>query len=171
MDPARTPAVKSVHSRNVIGVFADRHAAGAAVRFLEHAGFPPDHIAIVSRDVRKAREVSASRSPEGAIVGALLGAAIFAIFLWLGGPVMLSNGVVLVLGLVGFLVAGIAIGTLTGRARLFVADRVEPYEEAVEAGETLVSVHVSDDERDRARSLLREAGALSIPEEGTVEAA
>jgi phosphohistidine swiveling domain-containing protein len=84
---------------------------------------------------------------------------------------MWSNGVALVLGLAGFLVAGIAIGTLTGRGRLFMAERAERYEDAVEAGETLVSVHVSDGERDRARSLLREAGALSVPEEGTVEAA
>jgi hypothetical protein len=163
--------VKAVHSRNVIGVFADQHAARAAVRFLEHAGFPADHIGVVSRDVRKAREVSASRSPQGAIAGAVLGAAIFSIFIWLGGPVMWSNGVALVLGLAGFLVAGIAIGALTGRGRLFMAERAEPYEDAVDAGETLVSVHVSDAEHDRARSLLREAGALSIPEEGTVEAA
>jgi hypothetical protein len=163
--------VKDVHSRNVIGVFGDAHSARAAVRFLEHAGFSPDHIAVVSRDVRKAREVSASRSPQGAVVGAILGAATFAMFIWLGGPVMWSNGVALALGLAGFLVAGVAIGWLTGRGRLFVADRAEAYEDAVEAGETLVSVHVSDAERARARGLLREAGAASIPEEGTVEAA
>ena len=163
--------MSDLHSRNVIGVFADGRAARAAVQFLEHAGFSPDHIAVVARDVRKARELSASRSPQGAVVGGLVGAAVFAIFLWIGGPVMWSNGVVLALGLAGFLVAGVAIGTLTGRGRLFVADHSERYEDAVEAGETLVSVHVNDDERERARSLLREAGALSVPEEGTVEAA
>jgi hypothetical protein len=163
--------VNDAHSRNVIGVFADQHGARVAVRSLEQAGFSPDHIAVVARDVRQARELSASRSPQGAIAGAIVAAALFGVFLWLGGPVMLSSGVALVFGLVVFLVAGVAIGALTGRGRLFVADRAEPYEDAVEAGETLVSVHVNDDERHRARELLREAGALSVPEEATVEAA
>jgi hypothetical protein len=159
------------HSRNVVGVFADPHAARAAVRFLEHAGFSPDDVAVVSRDVRKAREVSGSRSPQGAVVGALIGACLFALFMTLGGPVMSSNGAAVVLGLVGFLVAGIAIGTLAGRGRLFVADRGERYEDAVDSGEILVSVHVDAADHGRARRLLREAGALSVPEEGTVEAA
>jgi hypothetical protein len=163
--------MKDAHSRNVIGIFADPGSVRDAVRSLEGAGFSPDHIAVVARDVRKAREVSASRSPQGAIAGAIVAAALFGVFLWLGGPVMLSSGVALVFGVVVFLVAGVAIGALTGRGRLFVADRAEKYEDAVEAGETLVSVHVNEKERDRARELLRKAGALSVPEEGTVEAA
>ena len=163
--------MNDAHSRNVIGIFADPHRARAAVRSLEDAGFSPDHIAVVAHDVRKAREVSASRSPQGAIAGAIVAAVVFGLFVWLGGPAMLSSGVALVMGLVVFLVAGVAIGALAGRGRVFVADRSERYEDAVEAGETLVSVHVNDAERDRARGLLREAGALSVPEEGTVEAA
>ena len=163
--------MKDIHSRNVIGVFADPRGARAAVRYLEYSGFSPDHIAVVARDVRQARELSASRSPQGAIAGAIMAAGLFGLLVWVGGPVMLSSGIALVFGLVVFLVAGIAIGALTGRGRLFVADRAEPYEDAVEAGETLVSVHVNDEERHRARELLRRAGALSVPEEGTVEAA
>ena len=139
--------------------------------FLEHAGFSPDHVAVIARDVRKAREVGPSRSPQGAVIGAVLGVAIFFVFVWIGGPVMWSNGVAFALGLAVFVIAGIAIGVLAGRSRLFVADHAERYEDAIASGETLVSVHVNDDERDRARRLLREAGALSIPEEGTVEAA
>jgi hypothetical protein len=163
--------MKDGHSRNVVGVFADPRAARSAVRFLEHSGFPPDHVAVVSDDVRKAREVSGSRSFPGAFVGGLIAVALFALFVVLGGPVMWSNGVALVLGLAGFLAAGVAIGALAGRGRVFVAERGERYENAVEAGRTLVSVHVTDAERDRARRLLREAGAVSVPEEGTVEAA
>jgi hypothetical protein len=163
--------MKPVHSRNVVGVFTDEHAARAAVRSLEHAGFPPDHVAVISDDVRKAREVSGSRSPQGAFVGGLVGAGLFALFVAMGGPVMWANPAALVLGLAGFLAAGVGIGTLAGRARIFVADSSGRYEAAVELGEPLVSVHVSDSERDRARQLLREAGAVSIREEGTVEAA
>jgi hypothetical protein len=163
--------VDTVHRTNVVGVFADDGAARAAVRFLEHAGFHPDHIAVVSHDVRQAREVSGSRSPQGAVVGGIVGLLVFGAFVVLGGPVMWSNGVAIVLGSAGFVGAGVAIGALAGRGRLFVAERGERYEDAVEAGETLVSVHASADERERARGLLREAGAVSLREEGTVEAA
>jgi hypothetical protein len=155
----------------VVGEFADDRSARSAVRFLEHAGIPADDISVISEDVRRAREISGSRSPQGAVIGAIIGLVIFATFVATGGPVMWSNPVALVLGLTGFAGAGIAIGALAGRGRIFVADRGERYENAVEAGETLVSVHVSETEHDRARRLLREAGAVRLREEGTVEAA
>lgn len=162
----------TAHRRNVVGEFADPHAARSAVRFLEHAGIPADDIAVNSDDVRRAREVSGSRSFQGAAIGAVLGLVVLLTFVVTGGPVMWSNPVALVLGLAGFVGAGLAIGALAGRGRIFVADHGEQrYENAVEAGETLVSVHVSDAERDRARRLLREAGAVRLREEGTVEAA
>ena len=159
------------HRTNVVGVFANDAAARSAVHFLEHAGFQPDHIAVVSEDVRRAREVSGSRSLLGAAVGGVVGLLVLSAFIVLGGPVMSSNGVAVVLGVLGFVGAGVAIGALAGRGRLFVADRGARYEDAIEAGETLVSVHVSDEERERARGLLREAGAAMVREEGTVEAA
>lgn len=159
------------HRRNVVGEFADTHSARAAVRFLEHAGFDPDDVAVITDDPRQARELSGSRSPQGAIVGAVVGLVLFGVFVAIGGPVMWSNVVALVLGLVGFIGAGLAIGTLAGRDRLFVVDRAQRYEAAEDAGDRLVSVSVPDAERDHARRLLREAGAARIREEGTVEAA
>jgi hypothetical protein len=163
--------VNTAHRRNVVGEFADERSARSAVRFLEHAGIPADDISVISDDVRRAREVSGSRSPQGAMIGAILGLIVLGTFVVTGGPVMWSSPVALVLGLVGFVGAGVAIGALAGRGRIFTVDRGERYEDAVEAGETLVSVHVSDAEHDRARGLLREAGAVRLREEGTVEAA
>jgi hypothetical protein len=163
--------VKMAHRRNVVGEFADDHSARSAVRFLEHAGIPADDVSVISDDVRRAREVSGSRSPQGAVIGAIVGLVVLATFVVTGGPVMWSNPVALVLGAAGFVGAGVAIGALAGRGRIFVAERGERYENAIEAGETLVSVHVSDAERERARRLLREAGAVRLREEGTVEAA
>ena len=163
--------MNTAHRRNVVGEFTDGRSARSAVRFLEHAGIPADDISVISEDVRRAREVSGSRSPQGAAIGAVIGLLIFATFVATGGPVMWSNPVALVLGLVGFVGAGVAIGALAGRGRIFVADHGERYETAVEAGETLVAVHVSDAEHDRARRMLREAGAVRLREEGTVEAA
>jgi hypothetical protein len=84
---------------------------------------------------------------------------------------MWSNPVALVLGLAGFVGAGLAIGWLAGRARIFVVDRAARYETAEDIGDRLVSVSVPEHERDRARRALRNAGALRIREEGTVEAA
>lgn len=163
--------MKDRQPENVVGLFADEGAARSAVRFLEHAGFGPDAIAVVTEDVRRAREVSGSRSPQGAVIGGLLGLAVLAAFVAMGGPTMWSNWVALALGAIGFVVAGVAIGTLAGRGRLFVAESGGRYETAVSAGEVLVSVHVANGEQDRARRLLRKAGALNVREEGTVEAA
>lgn len=158
--------------RNVIGAFADPGAAQAAVRFLEHAGFKADDIAVVGAgNVRQAREVTGSRSIPGAMIGAALGLALFAILIIAGGPAMRENGVALVLGLAGFVGAGFVIGTLAGRSRVFVAGRATKYEDAVEGGETLVEVHVPEEERERATRLLREAGAKTVREEKTIESA
>lgn len=161
----------TAHKENVVGVFADGHSARAAVRFLERAGMDPGDVAVVSDNIRQARELSGSRSPQGALVGGLIGLVVFGAFVALGGPVMWSNLVALALGVAGFVGAGVAIGALAGRARLFVAERGARYETAAQAGETLVSVHVPKTDRDRARRLLREAGAVGLREEGTAEAA
>lgn len=163
--------MKAAQAENVIGVFAGEADARAAVRFLEHAGFHPDSVAVVSSDVRRARELTGSRSLQGAALGLLVSLIAFALFVALGGAPMRSSPVALVLGLVVFAVAGTAIGTLAGRGRLFVSERGARYEDTIAAGGTLVSVHVTNGERDRARQLLREAGAVRIQEEGTIEAA
>jgi hypothetical protein len=157
--------------RNVIGEFADAGSARSAVRRLERTGFDPDDIAVITGNPRQARELPGSRSPQGATIGVVIGLLLFAAFIAIGGSVMWSNPVALVLGLAGFVGAGLAIGWLAGRARVFVVDRAARYETAEDIGERLVSVSVPDDERDRARQALRDAGAVRIREEGTVEAA
>jgi hypothetical protein len=159
-----------MEQRNVIGVFADSRSARAAVRFLEHAGFDPDVVSVIRGNIRQAREMSGSRSIPGAMIGAILALVVFAA-LTAASPEMRSNGVALVFGVIILLVAGIGIGTLAGRSRIFVADRAERHEDAVEEGETLVSVHVDEDQHDRARRLLREAGAMNVREEETIERA
>jgi hypothetical protein len=157
--------------RNVVGEFADARSAREAVRSLEQAGFDPDDVAVITGNPRQARELSGSRSPQGASVGLVIGLLVFGAFIALGGPVMWSNPVALALGLAGFAGAGLVIGWLAGRARIFVVDRAARYETAEDIGDRLVSVSVPDRERDRARQALRSAGAVRIREEGTVEAA
>jgi hypothetical protein len=163
--------MKTPQARNVVGEFTDERSARAAVRFLEHAGFQPDKVAVVSGNVRQAREMTGSRSIPGALIGAAVAVALYAALIIVGGPAMQQNWVALVLGLIGLLPAGIGIGVLAGRSRLFVAQRAERYENAEEVGDTLVSVHVDEAGHERARRLLREAGAVRIREEETIEAA
>jgi len=163
--------MKNVNKRNVVGEFADAHSARAAVKFLERAGFDPDDIAVITGNPRQARELPGSRSPQGAVVGVVLGLILFGVFVATGGPVMWSNWVALVLGLAGFVAAGLFIGWLAGRARVFVGDRAARYERVEDAGDRLISVSVPDADRGRARQHLQEAGAVRVREEGTVEAA
>ncbi|MGH2378236.1 MAG: hypothetical protein ACRDGT_07140 [Candidatus Limnocylindria bacterium] len=161
----------TLEQRNVVGVFDDGRSARAAVRFLEHAGFGPDVISVISGNIRQAREMSGSRSIPGAAVGTGLAVLLFAALLVVGPPEMRSDPVALVLGLVVLVTAGVGIGALAGRSRIFVADHAERYEDAVEEGETLVAVHVDEEQHDRARRLLREAGAVNVREEETIERA
>lgn len=163
--------MNDAHRENVVGEFPDERSVRSAVRFLEHAGFDPDDVAVITGNARQARELSGSRSAQGAAIGLFVGLVLFAVFVAIGGPVMWSNPVALVLGVLGFAVAGLAIGALGGRGRLFVVDRAQRYEAAEDAGERLVSVSVAAAEGDRARRLLREAGAVRVREERTVETA
>ena len=163
--------MKTAQAENVVGVFASDESARAAVSFLEHAGFPPDDVAVVRDDIRRARELTGSRSPQGSAIGIIVGLLLFVGYALVGGPPLRSDPVALALGLIGLAVAGAAIDALVGRSRAFVADRGARYEDAIASGRVLVSLHVKDGERDRARRLLREAGATHVKEEGTVEAA
>jgi hypothetical protein len=162
--------MKTMQQRNVVGVFADGRSARAAVRFLEHAGFAPDVVSVISGNIRQAREMSGSRSIPGALIGAILALVVF-VALAAASPEMRMNPVALVFGVAILVIAGIGIGTLAGRSRIFVADHAQPHEDAIEEGETLVAVHVDEDQPDRARRLLREAGAMNVREEETIERA
>lgn len=159
-----------MQQRNVIGVFADGRSARAAVRSLEHAGFQPDVVSVIEGNIRQAREMSGSRSIPGAMIGAILALVVF-VALAAASPEMRTNPVALVFGAAILLIAGIGIGTLAGRSRIFVADHARRHEDAVEEGKTLVAVHVDEDQHDRARRLLRAAGAMNVREEETIERA
>jgi hypothetical protein len=158
-------------TRNVIGAFAHEGSARAAVRSLEGVGYGPDRVAVITDNPRHARELSGSRSPQGALAGLVIAVLLYGALVVMGGPQMRQDAFALVMGLVPFVIAGSAIGWLAGRSRIFVAGRAATYERAEDAGDVLVSVSVPAAERDRVRRILQDAGALGLREEGTVEAA
>ncbi len=157
-------------SQTIVGAFSREDSARRAVHALERAGMPPDRIGTVQQNVRQAREVAGSYSPQGALAGAMLGAILVVAYVVFGGDVMRQSPVAIAVG--GFaIVGGLAfIGWLGGRSRVLKEDEYAQAEDDVAAGETLVSV-VCDtlDGADETRALLERAGATDIRVESSGE--
>jgi len=154
----------------VVGAFPNGTAARAATRALEISGFPADRVGIVEDNVRNAREVAGSFSPQGALAGAMLGALLTAAFIVFGGESVRQNPGSIALGGVVLVIAFTAIGWLAGRARVFKRDEYSSLENAVNAGETLVSVVCETaDGVDQARAILERSGAVGVRSEESGE--
>jgi len=155
----------------IVGAFASGTAASRAAGELERAGFAPDRVGIVAGNVRQAREMAGSYSPQGALAGAVLGALLAVAFVVFGGESVRQNPVAIVLGGTALVVAFAAIGWLAGRARVFKEDQYEEFEEHVEHGEVLLSVVCStEDGAEQARVMLERAGATDVRVEKGSEA-
>jgi hypothetical protein len=158
-------------AETVVGVFSSGTAARAATRALEASGFPADRVGIVDDNVRNAREVAGSFSPQGALAGAMLGALLTAAFIVFGGESVRQNPGSIVLGGIVLVIAFTAIGWLAGRARVFKKDEYASFENAVDAGQTLVSVVCETaDGADQARAILKRSGAVTVRREDSGEA-
>ena len=154
----------------VIGVFPSGEAAREAARKLERVGYAADRVGIVAGNVRQAREVAGSYSPQGALAGAMLGALLTAAYIVLGGESVRQNPGSIAIGGVVLLVAFTAIGWLAGRARLFKEDEYEEFEDHVEQGEVLLSVVCSTaDGAEAAQVVLGRAGATDVRVENSAE--
>jgi hypothetical protein len=153
-----------------VGAFPTEAATQIAMRELEAAGFPPDHVGVITDNVRQAREVAGAYSPQGAIVGALIGVLLVGAFLVFGDDSVRANGVAVALGGAP-IVGGLAfIGWLAGRARVWKDDEYEEVEEEVAEGEMLVSALCrTPDSADQARAIFERAGAHDIRFEDTTE--
>jgi hypothetical protein len=155
----------------VVGVFSSGSAARAATRALEVSGFPADRVGIVDDNVRNAREVAGSFSPQGALAGAMLGALLTAAIIVLGGESVRQNTGSIALGGVVLVIAFTAVGWLAGRARVFKKREYAALENAVDAGETLVTVVCeSEDGAHQARAILERSGATGVRREESGEA-
>lgn len=156
-----TSALVGAHT--VIGVFRKEAEARAAVRMLDRAGMPPDRVGLVSKNVRQAREVAGSYSPQGALAGAMLALLLIAGYVVFGGDAVQQSPVGIALGGVAVIAALTAIGWLAGRARILKEDEYAEFEDDVALGETLVSVVCETaDGADQTRALLEKAGAAAI---------
>ena len=161
----------TVRGQTVVGVFADVITARSAVHTLEMSGFPADRVGMVNDNIREAREVAGAYSPQGALIGALLGVLLVGAFIAFGDDSIRANGLAIVLGGAP-IIGGLAfIGWLAGRARVWKDDEYEELEDDVENGEVLVAVACdTPDGADEARAMLERAGAEQIRLEDTAEA-
>jgi hypothetical protein len=155
----------------MVGVFKSGDAARSATGALERSGFPADRVGIVADNVRNAREVAGSFSPQGALAGAMLGALLTAAFIVFGGESVRQNPGSIALGGLVLIIAFTGIGWLAGRARVFKKREYADFENAVDAGETLVTV-VSESEGGaaQARAILERSGAVAVRREESSEA-
>lgn len=155
----------------IVGVFPSDAKAREATSMLERAGFAPDRIGIVSDNVRQAREMAGSYSPQGALAGAMLGAILAVAYVIFGGDTVRQNPVGIVLGGGALVVAFAAIGWLAGRARVLKQDQYEEFEDHVEQGDVLLSVVCSTENgAEQARAIMTRAGVTEIRGEPSSEA-
>jgi hypothetical protein len=161
---------EELREESLIAAFRDHEGAVAAAHALTEGGITADHVGVVAKNVREAREAAGSFSPAGAIVGAVVGALVAVAFVVIGGDVMTQNIVAIALGAPALVVAFAGIGALVGRARIFQSRDYEGYERAVERGEALVSVSGRPEELERARRILERQGAIRFRHEETGEA-
>lgn len=171
MDKTATENAKTVAAgQTITGVFPTDAAARSAVQRLERAGMPPDRIGFITGNVRQAREVAGSYSPQGAIVGAVVGVIVVVAFLVLGGDPVRQNAASAGLGAAAIIVGLTFIGWLAGRARVFKQDESAEFEDDVASGNVLVTV-VCDtlDGADQTRAILERAGASNVTVENSAE--
>ena len=157
-------------AQTLIGVFETEDAARSAVSMLERAGMPPDRIGLVTGNIRQAREVAGSYSPQGALVGAAIGVVLVLAYAVLGGEQFRENTAAILLGGLA-IIGGLAFtGFLAGRARLFKEDRYAHFEDESALGEILVSVTCDTPEGvDSTRAILERANAREVRVEDSAE--
>jgi hypothetical protein len=161
--------------QTVVGVFADRRHAEAAMDALRHVPFPENDIGFLSptgsgtaedtptaRIEHKAEDGAVRGAVTGGAIGAVAGGAAVAIGLIPGIGQVIAGG--LLLGVLGGAAAGAAFGTYLGP---FVGMRnvndslARHIEQELSGGRTIVTVRAGDQAR-KAMDILRDHGAVSV---------
>jgi hypothetical protein len=163
--------------RTAVGVFASREQAQEALDALRRAGFPDQHLGLISPESPVLKEhhhglehdPTMSRWEEGAEVGAAAGAAtglgwglaVAAGFLPAVGPVIAGGTLMALIASAG---AGAAAGTLLGGLIGFgiPEDDAAYFDEEFRAGRTLVTVQTGS-RYSEARAILHHHGATERP--------
>jgi hypothetical protein len=151
--------------QTVIGIFESTDRATGALNALRDAGFVPDQVSVLARDVQATREIAentdmvAEDAGKGAITGTLLGGLAG----WLVGISALAIpgiGPIVGAGIIGTTLAGAGIGAAAGGligalgAHGVPEEDARGYEEEVRQGSVLLTVHA------RSEAQVEEASAI-----------
>lgn len=170
-------------SKSVFGILPDESSAIRAADALKVAGFAPDDISALFPDKSGTKDFAHeqnTKAPEGATAGAGVGGALGGGLGWLMGI-----GALAIPGVGPFVAAGPIMAALSGAAAGAMVGglagaligmgipelEAKRYEGKVKGGNILLAVHAStSDEIDRAKEVLRKAGAddISYTEESSV---
>jgi hypothetical protein len=173
VDHTQNRVVRPVHEQDmVIGTFDTQDQAERAVRRLLDAGTPAAQLSIVTQGLEARKEVQGYvTAGDGARTGVLPGA-------WVGGLVGLFTGAafvwvpvigpLVVLGALASTVAGAleggAAGGLLGAlwGRHMQQDHVLKYQEALQGGKLVVTIHGTPQELEAARRVLGETSGRDV---------
>jgi heat induced stress protein YflT len=149
-------------ARSMVGLFATREAAEAAIVDLIEAGFDASRIGILLQDRGQTAEVAeeyGTRSGETAVAGGIVGGT--------AGALMAATGALVIPGLGPFIAGGIVATVLGAGSGALIggliglgipADEAEYYQAQVGLGRALVTVDPQGRE-DEARDILLRHGA------------
>ena len=158
---------------SAVAVFDNLAQAQQALDTLNSKGIPKEQATIVAHELESKQELHGLVSGTdqnvqvgfgGAVTGAAIGLVLGLIVI--GGAALTPYGkqfgiAILAGGIMGFVIAGVVfgalIGSMMGRGRKL--QRIQPYDEKVRAGKSLVIAHGSHDQMTKAESILRAAGA------------
>ena len=160
-------ATITANPQTVVATFRSGFNAYVAVRRLDRAGVPPQHVALVAGEPELEAEArSFQHAPRGAIAGAAIGVLIGAAYVIFGGSGLLADFLGILLGLAIATASGI-VGFFIGRTFARRASRWSEYEHLVKKGGAIVSVACAADVCDRAKEILTSSGADRIVDDLT----
>lgn len=161
-------------TNSIVHVYDSMAAAEAAVRKLDQGNFPIKQVSIMAQDMTSEKEVhgfittgdvAKAGAGTGAWFGGLFGLLVGAAFIWAPGfgPLFVAGPLAAaLLGGVEGAVAGAAGGGLLGA--LFgwgiSKQQIVKYEETLKAGQYLLVAHGSQEEVERARTILEDSEAV-----------
>jgi hypothetical protein len=117
LDRHEVTADQDTTGRTVVGLFARRQDAEAAIRDLKAAGFTDDQVGVALQDKEEQRELlesSGSKEAEGAAAGAVSGGVVGGLIGLLGSLLIPGVGPIVVGGVLASTLTGAGIGAATG---------------------------------------------------------
>jgi hypothetical protein len=152
----------------VSGLFASEAAAQKARLALQSAGFPAEHMVMITNETDHRHELLGEETSD-AVRGSRLGAMVAAVGMGLGGaamslpPVSLFQvhwAIAALVGAVGGACAGAVIGLLVGSATGHQVQ--EQYEHGIELGGVVLAVNTDGAHADTAHEVMVRAGGTSL---------